>query len=72
MKEGCHHVRPFSRTRLRAPGLRPPLTLWERLPAANHHRLLWLLTQLLERQLPLPPLPPEEVRDEPAAHAPRR
>ena len=27
------------------------LVLWERLPPANRHRLLWLLSQLLEHQL---------------------
>jgi hypothetical protein len=28
------------------------LVLWQRLPPANRQRLLWLLSQLLEHQLP--------------------
>ncbi len=31
----------------------PPLLLWLHLPPANRRWLLWLLSQLLERQLPV-------------------
>jgi hypothetical protein len=33
--------------------MRPPLALWDHLPLPQRRRLLWLLSQLLERQLPV-------------------
>ena len=41
-----------------------PLSLWTQLPQPNRHRLLWLLSQLLERQLLLGAAIYEEGNDE--------
>ncbi len=47
--------------------LPPPLSegrtplLWPKLPPANRHRLLWLLSRLLERRLQEPATLPKEV-----------
>jgi hypothetical protein len=38
--------------------------LWWQLPPANRHRLLWLLRQLVERQLPGESLSAKEDSDE--------
>lgn len=47
----------------------PPTTLtiplWDQLPPFKRQRLLWLLTQLLERQLTV--VPEEEVSDDTGA-----
>ena len=56
-------------------GIAPPpsstdptlLRLWVHLPTTNRRRLLWLLSQLLERQLPLTIPCGEEGHDEPAS-----
>ena len=63
------HAQPLSRAGPRAPGPRPPLTLWERLPPPNRQRLVWLLGHLLERQLARAIGQPEEVSDEPPLSA---
>ena len=41
-----------------------PVSLWTQLPHPNRHRLLWLLSQLLERQLLLGTSIYEEGNDE--------
>ena len=41
-----------------------PPPLWTQLPQPNRHRLLWLLSQLLERQLMLGASNYEESNDE--------
>jgi hypothetical protein len=43
---------------------------WTRLPPANRQRLVWLLSQLLERQLEQGCSGPVEVGDEPAPDHP--
>lgn len=42
----------------------PVPTLWEQLPPQTRHRLLGLLSQLLERQLSVSAINPEEDSDE--------
>jgi hypothetical protein len=44
---------------------------WERLPHATRQRLLWLLSQLLERQLQLPQDAPRTEASDDAALRPR-
>ena len=47
------------------PAIKDQLSRWEQLPQANRQRLLWLLSQLLERQLG-PSVPRREVSDDAA------
>ncbi len=66
--EVSRHVRPSSRC-----GPPPSLSgqspsLWTQLPQPNRHRLLWLLSQLLERQLLPVAAISEEANDESAIY----
>ncbi len=58
------HVRPSYRC-CPPPSLsRQSPSVWTQLPQPNRHHLLWLLSQLLERQLRLPPAIDKECNDE--------
>jgi hypothetical protein len=46
------------------PTVAPP-PLWVQLPQPNRTRLLWLLSQLLERQVSMEATPPQEGAHEP-------
>lgn len=45
------HVRTFPPHRSALPLASPLASRWEQLPSAQRQRLLWLLSQLLRRQL---------------------
>jgi hypothetical protein len=45
------HGQTFPPDRPALPLADPPASRWERMPLARRQRLLWLLSQLLERQL---------------------
>jgi hypothetical protein len=66
-----HHKRKVvlyvpSRTQYRSPPPDPKqaIGLWENLPQIHRQQLLWLLSQLLERQVEQRLAPSEEVSDE--------
>jgi hypothetical protein len=45
------HGQFFPRDHSTLPSPSPALSRWQRLPPANRRRLVWLLSQLLQRQL---------------------
>lgn len=59
-----HHARPKRRHLSPPPVVGQALALWVRLPPLNRKRLLWMLSQLLERQLRALAVSSQESDDE--------
>jgi hypothetical protein len=51
MRKVVCHVQSLTQHSSPPPACRPSSNPWEDLPQANRQRLLWLLSQLLQRQL---------------------
>jgi hypothetical protein len=51
MRKVVSHVQSLSQHGSPPPTCRPSSSPWEDLPQINRQRLLWLLSQLLQRQL---------------------
>ena len=64
VRKAVSHVQSLTQHGSPPPISRQALSQWEDLPQANRHRLLWLLSHLLERQLELSSAPDKEDDDE--------